>query len=78
MSLIKTITPVLKVLTYINIITSITTHPIRLAAILTIMSVLTFKTAVTLYRFLFTLQIMHENIENTQNLFLKMVSRVDF
>ena len=44
MSLIKTITPVLNVSTYI--ITSITALPIRLAEILVTMYVLTFKTAV--------------------------------
>ena len=44
---IKTITLVLKVLTYI--IPSISTHPIGLAVILTIMSVSTFTTAVILY-----------------------------
>jgi len=41
MLLMKTITAVLKVLTYI--ITSITTLPVRLAAILVIMSVSTFN-----------------------------------
>ena len=48
-SLIKTIASVLKVSIYI--ITSITAHLIRLAAILVIISVLTFKTVVILYRF---------------------------
>ena len=46
-STIKTIVPVLKISTYV--ITSITAHPIWLAAILAIMSVSTFKTAVILY-----------------------------
>jgi hypothetical protein len=46
-SLIKTIMPVLKILTYI--ITSITARPVRLAEILAVMSVSTFKTAVILY-----------------------------
>jgi ABC-type transport system involved in cytochrome c biogenesis permease component len=40
--------PVLKISIYI--ITSITAHPVRLAAILAIMSVSTFKTAVILYK----------------------------
>jgi hypothetical protein len=44
---IKATTSVLKVLTYI--ITSITTHPIRLAVILAIMSVSTFNSDVILY-----------------------------
>jgi hypothetical protein len=44
-----TITSVLKISTYI--ITSITAHPVRLAVILAIMSVSTFKTAAILYRF---------------------------
>ena len=44
---IKTITSVLKVLTYI-FINNITAHPIELAAILVIMSVLAFETAVIL------------------------------
>ena len=44
---IKPNASVLKVLTYIII--SITCHPIDLAAILSIMSILTFKTADTLY-----------------------------
>ena len=48
-SLIKTIASVLKVSIYI--ITSITARLIRLAAILVIMSVSTFKTVVILYRF---------------------------
>jgi hypothetical protein len=43
----KTITPVLKISTYI--ITSITAHPVELAAILAIMSVSTFKTAAILF-----------------------------
>jgi hypothetical protein len=46
-SLIKTIMPVLKISTYF--ITRITACPVRLAAILAIMSVSTFKTAVILY-----------------------------
>ena len=46
-SSIKTITPILKVLTYV--ITSITARSVGHAAILTIMSVSTFKTAVILY-----------------------------
>ena len=44
---IKTVTPVLKILTYI--ITSITAGPVELAAILAIMSVSTLKTAIILY-----------------------------
>ena len=47
MSQINTITPVLKISTYI--ITSIIAHPVGLAVILVIMSVLTFKAAVILY-----------------------------
>ena len=46
-SLIKTITPVLKILTYI--ITSIAAHPVGFAEIVVLMSVSTFKTAVILY-----------------------------
>ena len=46
-SQIKPITPVLKILTYI--ITSITAHPVKLATILVIMSVSTFKTDIILY-----------------------------
>ena len=44
---IKSIMPVMKISTYI--ITSITARPVRLAAILVIMSVSTFKTTVILY-----------------------------
>jgi hypothetical protein len=47
MSLIKTIMSDLKILTYI--ITSFTACPVRLAAILAIMSVSTLKTAIILY-----------------------------
>ena len=46
-SQMKTIPPLLKIWTYI--ITSITGHPVRLAVILAIVSVSTFKTAVILY-----------------------------
>jgi len=46
-STIKTITPVLKALT--DIITNMPAHPIGLAEILAIMSVLTFKIVVILY-----------------------------
>ena len=46
---IKATTSVLKVLTYRYIITSITARPIRLSAILAIMSVSTFNSDVTLY-----------------------------
>ena len=46
-STIKTITPVLKILTYI--ITSITASPVGLAAILSIMSVSIVKTTVILH-----------------------------
>jgi len=49
---IKTITPFLKILTYI--ITSMTALYVRLAAMLAIMSVSTFKAAVILYRALIT------------------------
>ena len=44
---IKSITPVMKISTYI--ITSITARPVRLAVILVIMSVSTFKTTVILF-----------------------------
>ena len=47
---IKTITSVLKVLTYI--ITSITACPISLTVILVIMSVSTFRTDIILYRYI--------------------------
>jgi len=47
MSLIKTITPVMKISTYI--ITCITARPVGLAVILVIMSVSTFKTAIILH-----------------------------
>jgi hypothetical protein len=53
MLLIKIITSVLKVFTYI--ITSVTTFPVRLNEILVIMSVLTFKLAVILYALLYIL-----------------------
>jgi hypothetical protein len=73
MSPIKTTMSVLKILTYI--ITSITVCPVRLAAILVIMSVLNFKTNVILQYaqrfFIFNIsQFMTMRVTNWPNIFV--------
>ena len=66
----KTITPVLKKLTYI--ITSITGRLVRLAAILATMSVSTFKTDVILiYIYIYNIQYNYVVIENIFTHFYK-------